>query len=96
MQCLLCVAVILTVKKYNEHQHYSTHNDNKYAKSENEPRNIASKKLKEEKQKQKLFFYQVIYQGKATTEASYKAAYLFKGNLLAMQCYQSCTTLRSR
>ncbi len=76
MHCLLCDTVILTVKKYNAHQHYGTHKDNKYAKLEGESRNIALKKLKDGKQKQKQFFHKVLHQANATTEASYKVAYL--------------------
>ena len=76
MQCLLCETTIATIKKYNAHQHYSTHKDNKHAKLEGESRSIALKKLKEGRQKQQQFFHRIIHQDKAVTEASYKVAYL--------------------
>lgn len=76
MQCLLCERTITTIKKYNAHQHYSTHKDNKYAKLEGESRSIALKTLKEGRQKQQQIFHRVIHQDKAITEASFKVAYL--------------------
>ena len=76
MQCLLCETTFATIKKYNAHQHYSTHKDNKHAKLEGESRSIALKKLKEGRQKQQQFFHRIIHQDKAVTEASYKVAYL--------------------
>ena len=76
MQCLLCETTIVTIKKYNAHQHYSTHKDNQHAKLEGESRSIALKKLKEGRQKQRQFFHRIIHQDKAVTEASYKVAYL--------------------
>ena len=76
MQCLLCETTIVTIKKYNAHQHYSTHKDNKHAKLEGKSRSIALKKLKEGRQKQRQFFHRIIHQDKAVTEASYKVAYL--------------------
>ena len=53
MQCLLCDAVISTLKKYNAYQHYRSHKDNKYAKLECKFRITALKKLKEGVQRQK-------------------------------------------
>ena len=46
MQWLLCDAVISTLKKYNAHQHYRNHKDNKYAKLKGKSLITALKKLK--------------------------------------------------
>ena len=76
IQCLLCDVVISTLMKYNAHQHYKSHKDNKYAKLEGESRITALIKLKEGMQRQKQCFQNIIHQGKVEIEASKKVAYL--------------------
>lgn len=76
MSCLFCDAAIVTIKKFNAQQHYALHKDNKYVKLEGESRKTALQKLTDGKQKQRQFFHSVLHQENATTEASYKVAYL--------------------
>lgn len=75
MSCLLCDTTIVTVKKFNAQQHYALHKDNKYAKLEGESRKTAIAET-DRKQKRRQFFHSVLHQENATTEASYKVAYL--------------------
>ncbi|XP_068204694.1 zinc finger MYM-type protein 1-like [Palaemon carinicauda] len=71
-------------------QHCALHKENKYAKLEGDPRKIALQELKNGKQKQKQFF-QSMLQGNATTEASYKVAYLVEKKRMDIRNYFSRT-----
>lgn len=68
MSCLLCDTAIPTIKKYNAHQHYTVHKDNKYVKLADKVRRIALQKLKDGKQKQRQLFHSVLNSGNAATE----------------------------
>src|SRR5687768_10737931 len=76
MLCLLCDAVLATIKKANAQSHYKTHAAHKCAVLEGEARLTALKKLKANRNKQQNIFKKVTEQANGAVQATYKVAYL--------------------
>ena len=76
MMCLFCNSMIITVKKYNANQPYTTYKNHKYVALEGEARKEALKKMKLHNQQQRQMFQSASRQGTNITEATCRIAYI--------------------